>query len=94
MTDQSPEHLPANNTDDSQVIPIHDPIPGIDMTYAAALRVRAWQNFLAVRSRARQAYEDGDLARAEADCEDANGYLDAIRNCSAFIIETFRLRAN
>lgn len=92
--EQPSEYLPANNAQDRHVIPIHDPIPGIDLTYASVLRVRAWQNFLGASCHARQAYEEGDIATAEAECEQANMYQEAIRNCSAFIIDTFRIRAN
>lgn|GEM_PF-3997928 len=88
------EYMPANNANDRRVIPIHAPIPGVDMSYVAVLRARAYSNYLAARDQARQAYTNCDPDGVEHFSAEASAYMEAMQNCSAFIADVMRIRSN
>lgn len=93
MLDQS-EYLPANNAQDRRIIPMHDPIPGVDLAYTVALHNRAMSNYLACRDYAHEAYVNGDQPGVDFFNDQAAQYLGAALNCSDQIVKTTRIRSN
>jgi len=94
MIDQPSEYLPANNANDKRVIPMHAPIPGVDMTYAVALHNRAMANYARCRELAEEAYQNCDPDGVEYFKMQSEDYLAAALNCSTFICDIIRIRSN